>query len=74
MSKLPLLKARELIKILQELGFQKVRQKGSHLFLSHSDGRNTVVPVHPTKRIGRGLLRSILHDIKMTPHEFNKLV
>ena len=74
MSKLPVLRARKLIKILQKLGFQKVRQKGSHLFLSHSDGRNTVVPIHPTKQIGKGLLRSILHDTKISPEEFKKLV
>lgn len=74
MSKLPLLKAREIIKILHKMGFRKIRQKGSHLFLSHPDGRNTVVPIHPTKQIGRGLLRSILHDIKMSPDEFKKLV
>lgn len=74
MSKLPLLKARELIKILKKLGFAKLRQKGSHVFLSHPDGRTTVVPIHPTKRIGRGLLRSILHDIELSPEEFKKFV
>lgn len=74
MSALPLLKARELIKILNKLGFSQVRQKGSHAFFSHQDGRATVVPIHPTKRIGKGLLRSILHDIQISPDEFRKLV
>jgi predicted RNA binding protein YcfA (HicA-like mRNA interferase family) len=72
MSKLPLLKARELINILLKIGFYQVRQKGSHAFLSHPDGRTTVVPVHSKKQIGRGLLRSILHDIKISPDEFSK--
>lgn len=73
MSKLPFLKARELIKILRKLGFSQTRQKGSHAFFLHRDGRTTVVPIHPAKRIGRGLLRSILHDIKISLEEFSKL-
>lgn len=74
MSTLPLLKARELIKILKKLGFSHVRQKGSHAFLAHTDGRSTVVPIHPGKQLGKGLTRSILHDIKLSPDEFNKLL
>lgn len=73
MSGLSPIKARELIKIIKKLGFVERRQKGSHLFLSHSDGRTTVVPVHPTKQIGTGLLRSILHDIELSPEDFEKL-
>ena len=73
MSGLPPIKARKLIKILRKLGFVERRQKGSHLFLSHSDGRTTVVPIHPTKNIDTGLLRSILHDIELSPEDFNKL-
>lgn len=74
MNKLPLLKSRQLIKILLKQNFLKVRQKGSHAFFAHKDGRTTVVPVHPTKQIGRGLLRSILHDIQISPEEFTHLL
>ncbi len=74
MSDLPLLKAREFIKILNRLGFQKIHQKGSHAFFAHSDGRTTVIPVHPKKQIGKGLLRSILRDIQISPEEFKKLI
>lgn len=73
MSSLSPIKARELIKILKKLGFIERRQKGSHLFLSHTDGRTTVVPVHPSKQIGVGLLRSILHDVELFPEDFKKL-
>jgi len=73
MSSLSPVKARVLLKILKEMGFVERRQKGSHLFLSHEDGRTTVVPIHPSKSIGVGLLRSILHDIKLSPEEFEKL-
>lgn len=73
MSSLSPIKARTLIKILKKIGFVEKRQKGSHLFLSHQDGRTTVVPIHPSKSIGIGLLHSILHDAKLSPEEFNKL-
>ena len=37
---------KELIKILNKLGFEVIRIKGSHHFLKHIDGRTTVIPVH----------------------------
>jgi len=73
MSSLSPIKARDLIKLLKKIGFVERRQKGSHLFLSHLDGRTTVVPIHPSKQIGIGLLRSILHDVKLSPEDFGKL-
>ena len=54
--------------------FEKIRQEGSHIFFKHSDGRTTVVPNHPGKDIGRGLMRVIIDEIKLTPSEFQKLV
>lgn len=74
MSRLSPIKARRLIKILLKLDFIKVRQKGSHAFFAHADGRTTVVPIHPAKQIGTGLLREILSDIKKSPEEFKKLL
>jgi predicted RNA binding protein YcfA (HicA-like mRNA interferase family) len=64
----------KVIKILKELGFLKIRQKGSHIFMRHPDGRSTVVPVHKGELIGRGLLRKIIRDIKLKKEEFLKLV
>lgn len=73
MSSLSPIKSRELIKVLKKLGFLEIRQKGSHLFLSHIDGRTTVVPIHPSKQLGVGLLRSIIHDIRLSPEDFKKI-
>lgn len=72
MSKLPVLKAKELIKVLKRMGFERKRQSGSHIFFSHPDGRTTVVPRHDRKDISRGLLSEILKDINRTPDEFLK--
>lgn len=73
MTRLPTLSSREVIKILRKLGFSKVRQKGSHAFFGHPDGRTTLVPIHKGKDIGRGLFREILKEINLTPEEFMKL-
>ena len=74
MSKLPVLKPSELVRLLERLGFQRIRQKGSHLYLRHPDGRATVVPMHRGEDIPPGLLRSILHDIELTREEFLNLL
>ena len=73
MSKLPLLSANEIIKILQKMGFQKLRQEGSHVFLQHPDGRTTVVPNHPREDVDRGLLNKILKkDLGIEREDFLK--
>ena len=73
-GRLPVLKARDLIRILKELGFKEVRQKGSHICFKHSDGRFTLVPYHGNEDISRGLLRQILREINISPDEFLKLL
>ena len=73
MAKLPLLNAKELIKILSKIGFKVVRQEGSHVFLKHNDGRTTVIPNHPGERIDRGLLNKIIKkDIQISREEFER--
>ena len=75
MSKLPQISANELIKIFEKIGFVITRQKGSHIFLRHNDGRTTVVPSHPGEKLDRGLLNKILKkDVKLTREEFEKLL
>jgi predicted RNA binding protein YcfA (HicA-like mRNA interferase family) len=74
MPKLPQINASELIKILEKIGFKVIRQKGSHVFLKHSDGRTTVIPNHPGEKLDRGLLNKILRkDIQISREEFDKL-
>jgi len=75
LPKLPLLKARQLVKILEKLGFQLLRQQGSHMFFQHPDGRTTVVPNHPGEQLDRGLLNKIIRkDVQITREEFDRLL
>jgi predicted RNA binding protein YcfA (HicA-like mRNA interferase family) len=66
MTRLPRLKGKELIRILEKLGFEVVRSRGSHFLLRHDDGRVTTVPVHSGETLGPGLLRSILRDVELS--------
>jgi predicted RNA binding protein YcfA (HicA-like mRNA interferase family) len=72
--KLKPLPANSVIKILTKIGFHIARQRGSHVFLRHADGRTTVVPVHKGEVIGRGLLLKIIKDVKLSREEFLKLI
>jgi len=72
--KLPALTGKQIVEILKKAGFEEVRQKGSHVFLKHPDGRRTVVPVHAGETIGPGLLSKILKDVKLTKEEFYRLM
>ncbi len=74
MSKLPLLDAKTFEKLLLSLGFEIKRQKGSHVFYRHADGRYTTLPHHKGRDIGRSLIREILRQIKITPEEFIELL
>jgi predicted RNA binding protein YcfA (HicA-like mRNA interferase family) len=65
----PVLKAREVVRILERLGFDEVRQRGSHKQFRHADGRSTTVPFHG-RDISPILLRQICKDIGLTPDEF----
>lgn len=73
MSKLSIVSATQMSKIMRHLGFSFVRQKGSHAYFRHPDGRATVVPIHKGEDLGRGLIRAILRDIDLSLEEFEKL-
>jgi predicted RNA binding protein YcfA (HicA-like mRNA interferase family) len=66
--------AEVVIKALTWIGFQPVRQKGSHLIMKHPDGRSTVIPVHPGEKLGRGLLMEIMSDVRLSKKEFLELL
>jgi predicted RNA binding protein YcfA (HicA-like mRNA interferase family) len=66
-SRFPVVTFREMDKVLLSLGFQPVRQRGSHVFYRHSDGRTTTVPNHAGRDLARPLLREILREIELTP-------
>ena len=57
-------------KLLLKLSFEKVRQKGSHAFYRHKDGRTTSVPFHANKDLARPVIREILNEINISITEY----
>jgi len=72
MLKLPVLKPRKVVSVLESFGFIQVRQKGSHRQFRHPDGRGTTVPDHKGRDVSPNLLRQIIKDIDMKPEDFLK--
>ena len=72
MGHLPILKPREVVALLEALGFSQLRQRGSHKQFRHPDGRCTTVPFHAGRDISPILLRQIAKDIGLTVEEFLK--
>lgn len=74
MSKLPVIKGKDLVKFLESIGFKVIRTRGSHVRLRSDDGRVTTVPVHGNKDIPKGLLRKIIReDLEISLKEFLEL-
>jgi len=71
MSKLKIINAKKMQKLLLSLGFEKVRQKGSHVLYRYCDGRTTTLPHHDGRVIARPLLRQILRGIEISIDEYN---
>ena len=71
MPKLPRISSKKAIKALEKLGFQQVRQTGSHVVMKKitSDGQiGCVVPIHRELKVGT--LSGILRQAKVTPEDF----
>jgi predicted RNA binding protein YcfA (HicA-like mRNA interferase family) len=74
MAKLPRLTGQQVIAALKRDGFEVLRIKGSHHFLTHPDGRRTVVPVHRGEIIGPGLMLKIVRDCEIDRDAFIELL
>lgn len=73
MSKLPRnVKPQQLIKLLKKIGFGETKSKGSHVRLTHPDGRWTQVAAHPGP-VPVGTLRKIIRQAKLTEDELEEL-
>ncbi len=73
MSYIPIVDPKTMEKVLFTLGFQRIRQKGSHVFYKHPDGRYTTIPFH-AEDLPKPLIRKILREIGVSVEEFKKIV
>jgi len=73
--RLPALKAREVIRVLERLGFRLHHSTGSHRIYKHpATGRRAVVPFHGNRDLNVNVLRSILKQADLAENEFVKLL
>lgn len=75
MPKLPVIKDKQLLRVLKKFGFYEHRQRGtSHLIMAHPDGRRASIPIHLGKDIPKGTLKGILRDLEIPTKEFIRLL
>lgn len=75
MPKLPVLKARDLMRVTKKRGFVYEATQGSHfIFRRPTDGKLLSTPSHKGKDLGRGITKSLIKIIGLTDEEFLKLV
>jgi predicted RNA binding protein YcfA (HicA-like mRNA interferase family) len=73
MSSFPAVNGREVIRALQKLGFRLDRIEGSHhMMVKDGHPRTIPVPVHGSKPLPKGTLRSIIRQAGVTREAFFK--
>jgi predicted RNA binding protein YcfA (HicA-like mRNA interferase family) len=74
-DKLPVVSGKEAIRAFEKIGYEIVRQKGSHIRL-----RDDINIKHPPltvpnhREIKPGLLRRLIRDANLSVEEFNKIL
>lgn len=66
-------KPKDIVKILQKLGFLRKRQTGNHIIMYNPNSKKIVPePIH-NKDIGKGLVQTMIKQADSTEEEFIKL-
>ena len=71
MSELPVVSGRKMVRVLESLGYEIKRRRGSHIMMRKS-GKLIVVPDH--KELKRGTLRNIMREADLTVAELIELL
>jgi len=73
--KLPVVKARDLVRVATKLEFVFDHQKGSHaVYYRGKDKARVVIPMHTGQDIRTKTLEGILDDMGITVEEFRRLL
>ena len=71
MPKLPRISGAEVVRALRRLGFEQVRQSGSHVILRR-ESKGCVVPLHAEIKVGT--LAGVLRQAEVTTEEFMRVL
>ncbi len=73
--KLPVVRAREVIRVAEKLGFVLDRQKGSHaVYLRAADGARVVIPIHAGRDLKPKTVAGIIDDMGLTVEQFREML
>ena len=72
MPKLPSISGEQAVRCFEKLGYEIIRQRGSHIRLHHKRKKPLTIPRHKT--LGRGLLRKLIRDAAIDIEELLKLL
>jgi predicted RNA binding protein YcfA (HicA-like mRNA interferase family) len=72
MTKLPRLKAVQIIKVLEKRGFKLSRQSGSHKIYKDNRGKRVTIPFHSGKILHPKVLKSILTDAEISEDDLKQ--
>ena len=68
-SALPVMSGREVVRVFESLGWEDVRQAGSHIIMTKDEELITLsVPAH--REVAKGTLRSLIRAAGLTIEEF----
>ena len=67
MPKLPRISGVAIVRVLERLGFEKLRQAGSHVIMRRGS-KGCVVPLHSEVKVGT--LAGVLRQADVSPDEF----
>ena len=73
-EKLPRIKAKDIIRVLEKKGFVLVRQSGSHKIYRNKEGKRVTIPYHSNKILHPKILKSIIRDAEISIEELRKLL
>jgi predicted RNA binding protein YcfA (HicA-like mRNA interferase family) len=69
MASLPALSGQEVVRVFQSLGWNVVRQRGSHIIMT-KQGANVTLSIPNHKEVAKGTLRSLIRSANLTIDEF----
>jgi len=72
-SALPRVSGREVVKALQKVGYEKDRQRGSHIVLRRTAPPHRRITVPDHKEVARGTLRAIIRQAGLAVDGFKAL-
>jgi len=69
MTRLPRVTAKQIISIIEKVGFSLVRQSGSHKIYRNANGKRITIPVHDNQILHPKIVKSIFKDADISPEK-----